>query len=260
MFCGLIKEWDQATQRKPREGETAEQVAQEAERERRDNEDEGILEIGLEMVEEVDEEQDIADHHPVMVNPEDVRLLQEIIARGNRGNDILGPVPDPQLHQQPRAEGPERVDQLRPVMRENDQPQPALGGQQLVPNQPQANQPRPNQPQGDDDALWEFHQNINLRTLATAVMGALFFPAASSVMGEVLKYSLPRNWVMRPTLGVKTLPAVGLLQEKWGRSMVGGALFIVLKDAVLLYCKWRKAKSQGMRRVVDFAGKRKGRP
>ncbi len=53
---------------------------------------------------------------------------------------------------------------------------------------------------------------------------------------------------------------VGLLQQKWGRSVVGGCLFVVLKDAITLYCKWRRAKNQGKRKVLDYVkgGKTKG--
>jgi hypothetical protein len=265
-FYTLIKQWEHAIQRKPREGETAEQVAQEAERERLENEDEGVLEIGLEVVEEEDPRQDIGDNHPAMVIQDDARLLQEIMARRNRGNEAVRPLFQGNgqgIEQLPRplqAGDVERLERLRQALMPDAQVNQAPLGPadaQLPPVQPQANRPRRNPPQGADDGLWEFHQNINLRSLATAVMGALFFPAVSSVMGEVLKYSLPRRLIMRPMLGVKTLPATGLLQDKWGRSMVGGALFIVLKDAVMLYCKWRKAKNHGMRTVVDYSGKRK---
>jgi hypothetical protein len=80
-------------------------------------------------------------------------------------------------------------------------------------------------------------------------MGALFFPTISSVIGELLKVTLPKDWVFKRG---------GLLQEKWGRSIVGGCLFVVLKDALVLYCKWKKARDFGKKRVLDYVGKRGG--
>jgi len=45
-----------------------------------------------------------------------------------------------------------------------------------------------------------------------------------------------------------------LLREKWGRTVVGGCTFVVLKDAVVLYCKWRRARDWGRRKVRDYVG------
>ena len=87
-------------------------------------------------------------------------------------------------------------------------------------------------------------------------MGALFLPAVAAAMGEVLKISLPARWVGRG-LGLR-VGGRGILAEKWGRSLVGGCLFVVLKDVVTLYCKWRKARDFGKRKVLDFVGKKNG--
>ena len=83
--------------------------------------------------------------------------------------------------------------------------------------------------------------------MGSTVMGALFFPAISSLMGDLIKLSLPAKWVGNQG---------GLLKQKWGRSVIGGCLFVVLKDAVVLYCKWRKAKDFGKKRILDFRGQR----
>jgi hypothetical protein len=101
----------------------------------------------------------------------------------------------------------------------------------------------------------EFRQDVSATLSADTIMGALFFPAVAAAMGEVLKISLPAKWVGRG-VGVR-VGGRGLLTEKWGRSLVGGCLFVVLKDVVTLYCKWRKARDFGRRRVLDFVGKRK---
>lgn len=91
-------------------------------------------------------------------------------------------------------------------------------------------------------------------------MGAMFFPAMSSLMGELLQATLPSKLVTRSvSIGLNNTRVVrttGLLQEKWGRTLVGGCLFIVLKDALILYSKWRKAKTQGQRKILDYTKKR----
>lgn len=98
-------------------------------------------------------------------------------------------------------------------------------------------------------------RNVSASAVASKVMGALFLPTISSVMGDLLKVTLPKDWVTKK--GVRA-GSMGLLQEKWGRSIVGGCLFIVIKDALLLYCKWKKARDFGKKRVLDYVGKRNG--
>jgi len=48
----------------------------------------------------------------------------------------------------------------------------------------------------------------------------------------------------------------GLLQTRWGRSVVGGCLFVVIKDMVRVYCRWRMAVSFRERKVLDYDRKR----
>jgi hypothetical protein len=91
-------------------------------------------------------------------------------------------------------------------------------------------------------------------------------------MGDILALTLPSRLV-DPNFGSRTVVSIvgifgrkvnyitghkGLLKEKWGRSLVGGCLFVVLKDAVMLYCKWKKARDFGKRRVRDWEGRRRG--
>jgi hypothetical protein len=102
---------------------------------------------------------------------------------------------------------------------------------------------------------WEIRQDVSATLSADTIMGALLFPAVAAAMGEVLKVSLPAKWVGRG-VGVG-VGGRGLLMEKWGRSFVGGCLFVVLKDVVTLYCKWRKAKDFGKRKVMDYVGKKR---
>jgi hypothetical protein len=81
-------------------------------------------------------------------------------------------------------------------------------------------------------------------------------------MGELLLLILPRKLTTFPSaslgMGRRWMfsKPTGLLQQKWGRSLIGGAMFVVLKDAVMLYVRWRMARDHRMRRVLDYKGKR----
>lgn len=140
----------------------------------------------------------------------------------------------------------------------NDQAQPAA--QQ---NNPQANQQnQQNQrPQAQAAAAGanergERRLSFSPTAIAETVLGALLFPTIAGVSGELLKLVLPRAWTTAPPRSLfsgRTI-AKGLLQEKWGRSLVGGCLFVVLKDAVMLYVRWRMAQMHRKRSVLDYAG------
>lgn len=99
----------------------------------------------------------------------------------------------------------------------------------------------------------EARRNWSSGSILGTTMGALFFPAISAAMGDILKHSLPPRLVGR---AVGSKGSRGLLSEKWGRTVVGGCLFVVLKDAITLYCKWKKARDFGKKKVLDYVGKR----
>lgn len=90
-------------------------------------------------------------------------------------------------------------------------------------------------------------------------MSALIFPTIASVSGDLLTYILPRSWTTLPVSkwGIGRGRATGLLQNKWGRSVVGGCLFVVVKDAVMLYVRWKMARQHQRRHVVDYDRKNK---
>lgn len=87
-------------------------------------------------------------------------------------------------------------------------------------------------------------------SLADTILGALLLPAISAGMGTVLKLTLPRSWTAPPSAWEKG--RAGLLQSRWGRSVIGGCLFVLLKDALMLYCRWRLAQTHRKRRVMDY--------
>lgn len=143
---------------------------------------------------------------------------------------------------------------------------------------------RPAQPAGAQaPAQPQVQQNerrlsFSTTTVAETVLGALAFPTLAELSGEVLRLALPSSWTMTEAaasgasvsaggflgaLGLRTFSGPtalrsgrGLLQEKWGRSLVGGCLFVVLKDAVMLYVRWRSARMHKERRVLDFQRKK----
>ncbi|KAE8445849.1 hypothetical protein EG329_012772 [Mollisiaceae sp. DMI_Dod_QoI] len=210
-FSSLEKEWDLAVQRKPREGETAEQIAAAAQAEVEEDNGHAIFEI-----EWGDEE--INDD--VQVEPG--RLLFEA----------------------------EAGDDARNIMNPNAQ---ANEGQENEGAAPQPNPPNGNG-HGNLNGQRAIQHDIDVPNVTSTVLGALFFPAISSIMGTLLKYTLPAH-LTSPT-AVSQAVNKGLLREKWGRTIVGGCLFVVLKDAVVLYCKWKKARDFGKRKVLDFVGDR----
>jgi hypothetical protein len=114
---------------------------------------------------------------------------------------------------------------------------------------------------------------FSTNSLADTILGALIFPSIAAAMGEILKHSLPASWVTPPSgaaatswLGgwssinsqsaTKARPT-GFLQTRWGRSLVGGCLFVGLKDAVLLYVRWKVAQNHRRRRILDHDPKDK---
>lgn len=86
--------------------------------------------------------------------------------------------------------------------------------------------------------------------LADIILGALVFPAISASMGGILKCVLPKAWTAPSTVLERTRP--GLLQTRWGRSVLGGCMFVLLKDALVLYCRWKLAQTHRRRKVLNY--------
>lgn len=85
--------------------------------------------------------------------------------------------------------------------------------------------------------------------LGQSVLGALAFPWVAASMGALLSFALPVSWMTNANW-MNGRP--GLLRNRWGRTVVGGMAFVVLKDAVMLYCRWRVAQGFRQRRIMDF--------
>lgn len=114
-------------------------------------------------------------------------------------------------------------------------------------NPPDANNANNNDNLAPEEPIREARgTSTTLSDVVNGVVSALTFPLVCWGAGEVLRYTLPTPWVTR---AYTTRPATGLLQEQWGRSLVGGALFIVARDMVNLYTKHRRVEIRKHRRV-----------
>jgi hypothetical protein len=103
-------------------------------------------------------------------------------------------------------------------------------------------------------------RNIRVSTarLADTVLGALAFPAVSALMGDLLRLVLPRSWTtLPPAPSVGSPRPTGFLQTRWARSIVGGCVFVVLKDAVMLYVRWKMAQNHRRRKILDYDKEKK---
>ncbi|MCJ1429254.1 hypothetical protein MMC29_007167 [Sticta canariensis] len=150
------------------------------------------------------------------------------------------------------------------IFDDDENPAPAPAAQP----QPAANDPpaqAQNPPAHQHQHQHAPQQNIVLSTsrLADTIIGALIFPTISATMGALLSLCVPRSWTTKPVpqgFWARAGAPTGLLQSRFGRSVVGGCLFVVLKDAVVLYSRFRLAQGHRQRRVLDWGegkGKRK---
>ncbi|KAI4166200.1 MAG: hypothetical protein LQ342_000086 [Letrouitia transgressa] len=100
--------------------------------------------------------------------------------------------------------------------------------------------------------------NFSIGELTKTIVGALVFPSIAATMGGLLKATLPAAWTTPPiTAGFWDRRGgrnEGFLHSRFGRSVAGGCLFIVLKDSLMLYARYRTAKDHRKRRVVDYEG------
>ncbi|KAL5083245.1 hypothetical protein Trisim1_001863 [Trichoderma cf. simile WF8] len=103
-----------------------------------------------------------------------------------------------------------------------------------------------------------------LSNVSNSIVGALLLPGISFAMGEALRMILPRSWTTAPSrnhwlFGTSLSGRPGLLQQQWGRSLVGGCLYIVLNDVIRVYSKSRQVAAMQNRKVknVDRPRRRK---
>lgn len=149
-------------------------------------------------------------------------------------------------------------DQIRDHNQDQNPNQPARGNQDNAPNIHQhlhhhhqhqhQHQHEPGNQNGVQGLV------LNLFSLPQTIMGALIFPSISAAMGALLQVALPRSWTTPP--GRWDRHPAGFLQSRFGRSIVGGCLFVVLKDTIMLYSRYRLAQDHSKRRIVDYDAKK----
>lgn len=143
--------------------------------------------------------------------------------------------------------------EAQPQPQPDNAPAAAQPAAQNVGNQPQQPQ-QPLQP-AQPPAL---QQNVLLTVsvITNAIVGALLFPVVATASGSVIYHVLPSRLVTLPR-GRWGQPSkqTGLLQSQWGRSLVGGLMFVVLKDALGLYAKYSLKESHKRRKVLNYGEK-----
>ena len=153
-----------------------------------------------------------------------------------------------------------------PAVQLIDDAQPDVAPAPNIPMQPAAPRPR--------RVRRERGVTFSTTSLADTILGALIFPTIAAAMGELLNHTLPSSWVTPPTgapamswLGgwINTGGKVGgvgkptgFLQTRWGRSVVGGCMFVGLKDFIMLYVRWKTAQNHRKRGIVNH-DRKKGR-
>ncbi len=180
-----------------------------------------------------------------------VEIVEE--AEGHEEGQPAGNAPEEEQGQADQAQ--DRVEDQN-----QNQNQPAGGNHPHLPNLHQRlhehrhrhQQQRQNQHQNQNGAQGLVLNNFF--SLPQTIMGALVFPSISAAMGALLQVALPRSWTTPP--GRWDRYPAGFLQSRFGRSIVGGCLFVVLKDTLMLYSRYRLAQDHKKRRVVDYDGKK----
>lgn len=87
-----------------------------------------------------------------------------------------------------------------------------------------------------------------LRGIVSGVVLSLLHPTICFGMGEILRLTLPRSWTVPRSWG---RTPTGLLQQQWGRSLVGGCVYVVLRDAFKLYAKYRQVQVKNNRKIKN---------
>ncbi|KAK3306459.1 uncharacterized protein B0T15DRAFT_141134 [Chaetomium strumarium] len=149
--------------------------------------------------------------------------------------------PAQEQEQEQEQEPQQQPQQQQPAAAEQPAPQPVQQNQQPPPNE---NQRRNNNNNNNGDLS-------GLALLINSISTSLLFPVISYGMGELIRAIAPKAWVTRPW----RKPPTGLLQERWGRSLVGGCLFVVLRDVIGLYTKYRRVQVKARRRIKNVERK-----
>jgi len=206
--------------------------------------------------------------HKNVIAPREKAWLKEIQPRGaldadEPANDAaVQPEPqDAAAHNMMDFELGVQVEVIEEEEVEIEQPQPnnapappGNDNQAPPPHPPNQAQPAlpPNFPA--PPAQFQRHINVDLNATVNTIFGALLFPTIATGMGAVLYGLLPSRFTTTPRANWRYGLArqTGLLQSRWGRSLLGGLLFVVLKDALVFWTRWSMKEDHKRRRVLNL--------
>lgn len=126
-----------------------------------------------------------------------------------------------------------------------------------APNVPQAPADNPPNHEAPPAPARRMGLGALLSSVSNALVNALILPGVSFAAGEALRLVLPKDWTAAPLrnpwmrAGTAVGGRPGLFQQQWGRSLVGGCLFVVLRDVLRVYTKTRKVAALSNRRVKN---------
>ncbi|ROW05353.1 hypothetical protein VSDG_00665 [Cytospora chrysosperma] len=202
-----------------------------------DNDQEVVAEFELQLQPGEDEQaviQELQDE----LNDHGIVVVEEEPAGDDRGQASESQSDSEQAGQDQAAAGP---------------PPPVRVGAQAGNHNNNQAAPANNDNQAQEEPIRERNgTSTTLTELVNGVVTALTFPLVCWGAGEILRYTIPEQWVMRPHPRVVT----GLLQEQWGRSLIGGMVFVVARDMVNLYTKHRRVQIRKHRRVRNVPRRR----
>ncbi|WYZ42687.1 hypothetical protein EsH8_VI_000386 [Colletotrichum jinshuiense] len=202
----------------------------------------GLLDAAIDMLDIPDVAVDVEVEEVELGQADDVPRLQLLVEElendAAEGGEIAAAPVDQegQQEEQPRQEPRQEVQQ-----------------QQEIPVQPAAaaQQPAPAAPVPRQRGL-----QASLRDVTNALVSTLLLPVFSAGMGELIRLALPKH-LTTPLGGFGRFRVrTGLLQEQWGRNLVGGCMYIVLRDAFRLYTKYRMAQNKPLRTIRNVDRRR----
>ncbi|EPE09077.1 hypothetical protein F503_06853 [Ophiostoma piceae UAMH 11346] len=125
-----------------------------------------------------------------------------------------------------------------------------------IERRPQQQQQQQQQPQqqpaaapANDNQIRLFPDQFSIRGAIAASTSQLLLPSIASTMGDLLWLVMPASLT---TARQYSWRRERFLSQRWARSLVGGALFLVLRDLLKLYGKYRRVQTRGLRTVKNY--------
>lgn len=198
--------------------------------------------LAAEEDEVVDEEEEaLADDAGADANDEPFQIV----------NDAPAPADEP-VPEDPPARAPEAPEQ---------QPPPPAARARVPRHRPRRRNRQNNAAAAANDDDFDTEPRLSVfSVISNGIATTLLLPVISYAAGELVRALVPLSWTRRvvssgPFRRPTVQPATGLLQMRWGRSLVGACLYYVLRDAFSLFYKYRKVQVKTHRRVKNVKRK-----